>query len=252
MTACRPGSSMPEPGRLYGIGTGPGDPELITLKGARLLAGCEVVAYFCKQGSRGQARQAVQGLVPEEAVELPLSYPVTTELPSESTVYREWIEAFFDRCAEQLAGHLVVGRRVAVLNEGDPFFYGSFMHVHLRLAERFPVTVIPGVTSMMASAALLPQPLVMRDDVLAVVPANLPEAELRATLKTAQAAVIMKVSQCLPAITALLDDMGLTQRAWFVSRASADGESVMPLATVEGDTAPYFSMIVIPGVGARR
>lgn len=166
-------------GCLYGVGTGPGDPELLTLKAVRLIAESPVVAYFCRRGGRGQARAIVDAHLGTGQREMPLEYPVTNEIPHGSDEYRSRIEQFFDTAAEQLAAELEAGRSVVVLNEGDPFFYGSFMHVYLRLKDRFPTRIVPGVTSMMASAAQLPTPLTMRDDLLTVIPGTMPIDDLR-------------------------------------------------------------------------
>ncbi|HKL78052.1 MAG TPA: precorrin-2 C(20)-methyltransferase [Gammaproteobacteria bacterium] len=238
------------PGTLYGIGTGPGDPELITLKAARLIGECPVVAHFCRRGGAGQARRIADAHLGEHQAELPLVYPVTTELPHGSAEYRERIEAFFDESAEQLAEHLAAGRDVAVLNEGDPFFYGSFMHAYLRLKDRFPSEVIPGVPSPLAAAAQLPTPLTMRDDVLTVIPGTLPEAELRAALTGADAVVIMKVGSHRDRIVGILEELGRSAEAWYVAKASMSDEAVMPLAEAPAQ-APYFSLIVLPGRGVR-
>ncbi|MFA9460447.1 precorrin-2 C(20)-methyltransferase [Thiohalorhabdus methylotrophus] len=240
-----------QPGCLYGVGTGPGDPELITLKAARLIGECPVVAHFCRRNGGGQARRIAEAHLRAEQVELPLAYPVTTELPHGSDTYRERIEAFFDESADALAEHLAAGRSVAVLNEGDPFFYGSFMHVYLRLRDRFPTRVIPGVLSATAAAAQLPTPLTMRDDVLTVIPGTLPEADLRDALADTDAAVIMKVGSHLGQITRVLEELGLREGAWYVAKASMEAEEVRPLAEAP-ERAPYFSMIVLPGRGERR
>lgn len=241
-----------EGGRLYGIGTGPGDPQLITLKAARLIAAADVVAYFCKRGKRGNAREIADAHIGAAQREEPMVYPVTTELPHTSQEYRDRIEGFFDAAAEMLAGHLQAGRSVVVLNEGDPFFYGSFMHVYLRLKDQFPSTVIPGVASVMSSAALLPTPLTMRDDVLSVIPGTLPDTALRARLDGADAAVIMKVGSNLERIVGVLETLGMSERAWYVERSTMDAERFCPLSEAAVDKAPYFSMIVVPGTGERR
>ncbi|MGM0411883.1 MAG: precorrin-2 C(20)-methyltransferase [Pseudomonadota bacterium] len=239
-------------GTLWGLGVGPGDPELMTLKAVRLLQASPVVAYFCRRGGPGQARAIAEAHVPASATELALTYPVTTELPHDSPEYRERIEAFFDQAAEEVAAHLAAGQDVAALNEGDPFYYGSFMHLQLRLQGRHPVAVVPGVTSTQAAAAGLPRPLVMRDDALHVIPGTLPTERLRAALTEGDAVAIMKVGTNLPRIAELLDELALTSRAWYVESASGAGERILPLAEVAREKAPYFSQILIPGEGVRR
>ncbi|MGQ9371153.1 precorrin-2 C(20)-methyltransferase [Azospirillum sp. ST 5-10] len=239
-------------GTFYGIGTGPGDPELMTLKAVRLLRSCPVVAYFCKRGSRGNARRIADGFIGAEHTEVPLVYPVTTELAVDDPDYGRRIEDFFDRSAEAVAEHLAAGRSVAALNEGDPFFYGSFMHLFLRLAGRFPVEVVPGVTSVAGCAALLPSPLTMRDDVLSVIPGTLPEAELVRALADADAAVVMKLGHNLPKVRRAVHAAGLAERAWYVERGTMADQRVLPLAEAPADGAPYFSMVLLPGRGLRR
>jgi precorrin-2/cobalt-factor-2 C20-methyltransferase len=239
------------PGCLFGVGTGPGCPELLTVKAVRVLAEAPVVAHFCKRGGSGNALRTASEHVGDGHIRLPLAYPVTTELPHDSPEYNRRIEAFFDASAAAVAEHLQAGRSVALLSEGDPFFYGSFMHVFLRLRERFPTEVIPGVPAMIAGSSQLPLPLTMRDDVLSVIPGTLPDAALNAALDAAQAAVVMKVGRNLPRIRAALRAAGMAARAWYVERASMAEQKVMPFSEAPADGAPYFSMIVVPGAGER-
>ena len=239
-------------GHFYGVGTGPGNPELLTLQATRVIGGCDVVAYFCKRGKRGNARESADAWIRPDQEEFPMVYPVTTELPHTSEAYREQIEAFFSRSADTLADHLHAGRSVAVLNEGDPFFYGSFMHVYLRLRGRYPSTVIPGIASVLSGSAALHTPLTMRDDVLSVIPGTLPDAELETRLAASDAAVIMKVGSNLGRLIPLLTRLGLVDRAWYVERSTMADEAILPLAEVTARHAPYFSMVVIPGPGERR
>ncbi|WP_416398694.1 precorrin-2 C(20)-methyltransferase [Allohahella sp. A8] len=239
------------PGRLYGLGTGPGDPELLTLKTVRLLTECPVVAYFCKRGSRGRARASCEAHIGAQHQELALVYPVTVELPHTSQEYHDRIEAFFDVAAEAVAEHLLAGHDVALLNEGDAFFYGSFMHVFLRLKERFEITVVPGVNSVMACGALLPRPLIMRDDVLTVIPGTLDDESLRASMSGSKATVIMKVGSNLGRICRMAEELGMADRAWYVEKASMPEQRVSPLSEIGDTIAPYFSMVLIPGPGVR-
>ncbi len=243
-------------GTLYGVGVGPGDPDLLTLKAVRLIGACPVVAYFCKKGSRGRARAVaasiLDGAGAGERIELPLVYPVTVEAPIGTADYDDPIEAFFDRSAAEVAGHLAAGRSVAVLNEGDPFFYGSFMHLFVRLSRDFPVEVVPGVTSMAACAATLPTPLTMRDDILSVIPGTLDEAALADALGRADAAVVMKLGRNLPKVRRAVAAAGLTERAWCVEYGSMPNQRVRRLSEATEDACPYFSMILVPGKGERR
>lgn len=239
-------------GTLYGISVGPGDPELMTLKAVRQLGACPVVAYFCKRGGHSNARRTAAGHLTAEHIELPLVYPVTVELPPTHPDYALRIEAFFEQSADMLADHLAAGRSVAVLNEGDAFFYGSFMHLFLRLAPRFPTEVVPGVTSVAASAALLPHPLMLRDDLLTIIPGTLDEDSLARAVAATDAAAVMKLGSNLPKVRRVLAGLGLTARAWYVERASMEGQRVLPLSDLPEDArAPYFAMIVLPGSGKR-
>jgi precorrin-2/cobalt-factor-2 C20-methyltransferase len=151
----------------------------------------------------------------------------------------------YDEAATEIAAHLEARRDVAVLCEGDPFFYGSFAYLHARLAQRFPTTIVPGVSSLSACAAASRRPLASRDDSLAVLPATLPDEVLEARLRGFDAVAILKVGRHLPRLQALLGRLGLKNRSCYVAHASRDDEEVAPLAATQGKEAPYFSMILI-------
>ncbi|MBN9056372.1 MAG: precorrin-2 C(20)-methyltransferase, partial [Rhizobiales bacterium] len=184
-------------GRLYGVGTGPGDPELLTLKAVRAIGEADVLAYFAKAGRPGNGRTIVEGLLKPGMVELPLYYPVTVEIEKEHDDYKSQITAFYDASAAAVAEHLGAGRTVAILSEGDPMFYGSYMHLHVRLAGRFPTEVIPGITAMSGCWSLSGLPIVQGDDVLSVLPGTMGEEQLSRRLVHTQAAGIMKVGRNL-------------------------------------------------------
>jgi precorrin-2/cobalt-factor-2 C20-methyltransferase len=223
-------------GILYGIGVGPGDPELITLKAHHLISAARVVAYPAPDTGDSFVRSIAAEIIPAGAEEIPMIVPMRVERFPAQQVYAS--------AAEQIATHLDKGTDVAVLCEGDPFFYGSFMYLFARLADRFPVEIVPGVSSLTACAAALKRPLTARNDVLTVLPGPLPDAELRQRIEAAQAIAIMKVGRHLPRIRALLDEMGLTANAGYIERASLVAEHVSKLADAP-DNAPYFSMILI-------
>ena len=223
-------------GTLYGIGVGPGDPELMTLKAHRLIAAAKVVAYPAPDTGDSFARRIAADIIPAGAEEIPMVVPMRAERFPAQQVYAE--------AAEIIATHLDQGTDVAVLCEGDPFFYGSFMYLFSRLTDRFPVEIVPGVSSLTACAAALKRPLTARNDVLTVLPGPLPDAELRQRIEAAQAIAIMKVGRHLPRIRALLEDMGLTANAGYIERASLGAQHVSSLAEAP-DKAPYFSMILI-------
>ncbi|BFU43407.1 precorrin-2 C(20)-methyltransferase [Krasilnikovia sp. MM14-A1004] len=233
-------------GRLYGVGLGPGDPELVTVKAARLIGAADVVAYHAARHGRSNARAiAAQYLRPEQ-IEEPLIYPVTTETTDHPGGYQGAIDEFYADAAQRLAAHLDAGRDVVVLAEGDPFFYGSYMHMHKRLAHRYPTEVVPGVTSVSAASATLGRPLVERDEVLTVLPGTLPPDELATRLADAGPAAIMKLGRTFTGVREALERAGRLDDAWYVERATTDRERTEPLAEVDPATVPYFSLALLP------
>lgn len=243
--------SSPAPGRLYGVGVGPGDPELMTLKAARLIAAAPVVAYFCKRGRRGHGRTIIEGLVRQDAVEEALVYPMTVEVPACDPAYEDALTAFYDTAAARLAGHLADGRDVVVVSEGDPFLYGSFMPLFHRLSGRFETEVVAGVAAMAGCWSAAGTPVAGGDDVLTVLPATLAGDVLARHLGEADAAVIMKLGRHLPKVKGILEELGLAERAVYVEHGTMAGERVMPLAQRDQAEAPYFSLILVPGRGRR-
>jgi precorrin-2/cobalt-factor-2 C20-methyltransferase len=205
--------ATPPPGRLWGVGVGPGDPELMTLKAARVLASADVVAWFAKAGNASNARACALAHLKPGVAELPLLYPVTTEIPTADAAYRGAIDRFYDDSAAAVAEHLSVGRSVAVLSEGDPLFYGSYMHIHVRLAPRFPTEVVAGVTAMSGCWSLAGVPITQGDDVLTVLPGTLPEEDLARRLAGTDASVIMKLGRNLPKVRRALAAAGVRERA---------------------------------------
>ena len=234
-------------GRLIGVGTGPGDPDLLTVKAVRALEEADVVAYFAKRGSNGNARGIVGPHFRETWIELPLIYPVTTEIDKDSKDYRETIAGFYEESVHKVEQHLEKGRIVAVLSEGDPLFYGSYMHLHVRLADRWPTEVIAGVTAMSGCWSQTGTPIVQGDDILTVLPGTLSEFELARRLADTDAAVIMKVGRNLPKIRKALAATGLLDRAIYVERGTMANTITARLADKVGDDAPYFSIVLVPG-----
>ncbi|QGZ64210.1 precorrin-2 C(20)-methyltransferase [Paraburkholderia acidisoli] len=238
---------MAQKGRLHGIGVGPGDPELLTLKAVRLLKAAPVVAYFVAKGKKGNAFGIVEAHLGEQQEQLPLVYPVTTEALEPPLSYEAIIADFYDGAAEVVARHLDAGRDVAVICEGDPFFYGSYMYLHDRLAARYEAEVVPGVCSMLGGAAVLGVPLVYRNQSLSVLSGVLPEHELRRRLADADAAVIMKLGRNFEKVRRVLGDLGLARRALYVERATMANQRIVPLDDVDPMASPYFSLLVVPG-----
>jgi precorrin-2/cobalt-factor-2 C20-methyltransferase len=238
-------------GRLIGVGVGPGDPELMTLKAVRALGEADVVAYFAKLGNGSHARATACAHFRVGAEELALGYPVTTEAHRHDEAYRAAITGFYDDSARTVAAHLDAGRTVAVLSEGDPLFYGSYMHLHVRLAARYAAEVIPGVTGMSGCWSQAGTPIAQGDDVLCVLPGTLDEEELARRLREADAAIIMKVGRNLPKIRRALASAGRLQRALYVERGTMEGGHSLPLAERDEAPAPYFAIVLVPGWEAR-
>ncbi len=233
-------------GRLYGVGLGPGDPSLMTVRAVEVIAGADVVAYHSARHGRSIARSIAAGHLRADHIEEPLVYPVTTETTDHPGGYRAAMEEFYEQAAARLAAHLEAGRTVAVLAEGDPLFYGSYMHMHKRLADRFPTEVIPGVTSVSAAAARLGTPLVEGEEVLTILPGTLPEEELTARLAATDTAVVMKLGRTFPAVRGAFEASGRLAEARYVERATMEGERTGELADVDAGSVPYFAVAVLP------
>ena len=242
-----------DPIRLFGLGLGPGDPDYMTVRARKVLESADRLVHFCKRGRRGNARTIADAVVgPNPDREIALVYPVTTEIPADHADYAAALNPFYEEAAVRLLAEVEAGRVVAVLCEGDPFFYGSFMHLWWRLKDRIPIEVVPAVTAMSGAWTRAGAPITWGDDVLTVVPGTLPEAELTRRLSGTDAAVVMKLGRNLPKVRAVLKSIGLLERAIYVERATMAEEKIVPLLEVpEGFDAPYFSLIIVPGQGRR-
>lgn len=224
-------------GTLYGVGVGPGDPELMTVKAWRLVSTAPVLAYLAANGKDSTARDIAKPFIPDDAEHLVIDMPMRTE--------RGPGEKAYDFGAAAIAVHLKAGRDVVMLCEGDPFFYGSFMYIFARLAKQHRCLVVPGVTSITASAASLRRPLSARNEVVKVLPATLPEERLREELMTAESAAIIKVGRHLAKLRNILGMLDLASRAHVIVKATHEDEVVMPLLDITEDSLPYFSTILV-------
>ncbi|QFZ18047.1 precorrin-2 C(20)-methyltransferase [Saccharothrix syringae] len=236
-------------GKLYGVGVGPGDPELVTVKAARLISEADVVVFHSARHGRSVARRIAEPYLRPGQVEEQLVYPVTTE---DSDDYQGEIDAFYEECARRLAVHLDAGRVVVVLAAGDPFFYGSYMHLHKRLAHRYEAEVVPGVTSVSAGAAVVGRPLVERDEVLTVLPGTLPPDVLAEHLAGGDPVAVMKLGRTFPQVRRALEDAGRLDEAWYVERATTGRQRTAPLSEVDAGDVPYFSLALLPSKARRR
>jgi precorrin-2/cobalt-factor-2 C20-methyltransferase len=233
--------------RLIGVGVGPGDPGLLTLNAIAALKEADVVAHFAKAGNASNARAIAAAHFKQGAEELPLLYPVTTEIPKQDAAYRAAISAFYDAAAKTIATRLDQGQVVAVIAEGDPLFYGSYMHIHVRLASRYPTEIVAGVTGMSGCWSSVGTPIAQGDDVFTVLPGTLPEYELERRLADTDAAVVMKIGRHLAKVRRALDRAGRLDRAIYVERGTMTNAAVMPLVDKLDTYAPYFAMVLVPG-----
>jgi precorrin-2/cobalt-factor-2 C20-methyltransferase len=224
-------------GTLYGIGVGPGDPELLTLKAARLLGEVSVIAYPVARGSESVARKIAVDFLAGAQTEIVMSLKMETKDSPEHAIY--------DKAAIEISQHLDQGEDVAVLCEGDPFFYGSFMYLFHRLGEKYPIEVVPGISSLAAGAAALEMPLASRNEVLTVLPAPLPEGALRQGLAHCQTAVIIKLGRHGPKVFQLLEGMQLLDQTAYVEYASHSHQRTAPARQIEPTETPYFSMLIM-------
>jgi precorrin-2/cobalt-factor-2 C20-methyltransferase len=238
-------------GTIWGVGLGPGDPELMTVRADRLVRGAGHVAFFRKAGRPGRARAIVEGMLRPDAVEIAMEYPVTTEIPVTDPAYGAILRDFYADCIARLAAVAGRGEDVVVLCEGDPFFYGSFMHLHARLDGRLPVRVVPAVTGMSAAWTASGKPITWGDDILTILPATLPEQDLARRIAESDAIVVMKLGRNLPRLRRALAAAGRLEDAWLVECATMPGERVVRLVEAGEAPVPYFSILLVHGRGRR-
>jgi precorrin-2 C20-methyltransferase / precorrin-3B C17-methyltransferase len=238
-------------GVLYGVGLGPGDPELVTVKAARIIGAADVVAYHSARHGRSVARSIAEHYLRGDQIEEQLVYPVTTEATAHPGGYEGAIEEFYQQAAGRLMAHLAAGRDVVLLAEGDPLFYSSYMHMHKRISGRFAAVIVPGITAVSAASAALSMPLVEGNDVLTVLPGTLGADELTRRLRGTDAAAIMKISRSYDQVRRALTESGRLDRARYVERASGGARQVINAAgDVDPSSVPYMSLVIVPGAEA--
>lgn len=238
-------------GRIICAGLGPGDPDLISVRSDRVIRSGRHIAYFRKAGRQGQARRIVEGMLAPGAVEHAMEYPVTTEIPFDSPDYNRALAEFYDDWAARLHRLVAGGEEVVVLCEGDPFFYGSFMHLYVRLKDLVPVEVIPGIPGMVGCWNATGVPITWGDDILTVLMGTLPEAELVRHMAGSEALAIMKTGRNLPRVRRALAAAGRLQDAWLIERGTMPGQRVAKLADVDAEDCPYFAIVLVHGHGRR-
>lgn len=238
-------------GTVYGVGLGPGDPDLMSVRADRLLRQARHVAFFRKAGKAGQARRIVNGMLHADVVEFAMEYPVTTEIPLSDPRYNAILSEFYAKCCAHLRALVTQGEDVVVLCEGDPFFYGSFMHLHSRLIDDVPVEVVPAITGMSGAWTATGQPVTWGDDVLTVLMGTLPEDELTRRAADTDALVVMKIGRNLAKVRRALQNAGKADQAWLVQFATMGDQSIQRLSDLGEAITPYFSIIVVHGQGRR-
>ncbi|WP_425102376.1 precorrin-2 C(20)-methyltransferase [Tropicibacter sp. S64] len=242
---------MIEKGRIHGVGLGPGDPDLMSVRADRLLREASHVAFFRKAGRTGQARRILDGILRRDVVEIALEYPVTTEIPVNDPRYNCILSAFYEESAARLRALSHAGQDVVVASEGDPFFYGSFMHLYTRLRDDCPIEVTPAITGMSAAWTATGVPITWGDDILSVLMGTLPEDTLVAQMDRTDALVIMKIGRNIDKIRRALRRAGRFDAAWLVEYATMEGQTVQKLSDAGERVTPYFSIIVVHGTGRR-
>ncbi|WP_018680749.1 precorrin-3B C(17)-methyltransferase [Actinokineospora enzanensis] len=233
-------------GTLYGVGLGPGDPDLVTVKAARLIGAADVIAYHSARHGRSIARGVAAPYLRAGQIEEQLIYPLTVETTDHPGGYAGAMAEFYEQSAARLAAHLDAGRDVVVLAEGDPLFYGSYMHMHKRLCDRYPTEVVPGVTSVSAAAAVLGRPLVEGEEVLTVLPGTLPAEDLAEHLARTDSAAVLKLGRTFGKVRDAFEAAGKLDRALYVERATWSAGRALPLSEVDPATVPYFSLALLP------
>lgn len=223
-------------GCLYGLGVGPGDPELLTLKALRYLRQVPVIAYPAPEHGQSFARSIVEHWIAGHQREIAIRFPMRPGPPP---------DAIYDTAAAALCAELERGHDVALLCQGDPLFYGSSINLFTRLSGQFRIEIVPGVSSLTACAAIAAVPLVSRNDTLAVMPATLDEAQIVTRLAAAETAAIVKLGRHLGKIRRVLDGLGLLESALYVEHATLPAQRVTPFARIDFQDAPYFSMALV-------
>lgn len=242
---------MSTPGTVHGVGLGPGDPDLLSVRADRLVRGAKHIAYFRKAGRAGQARTLADSLMPAGAIEHPMEYPVTTEIPLSDPAYNAALSAFYTDCTKRLRMLTDAGEDVVVLCEGDPFFYGSFMHLYTRLKDDVPVQVVPAITGMSGAWTATGAPITWGDDILTVLMGTLDEDTLARNMASADALVVMKIGRNIDKVRRALRAAKRYDAAWLVEYATMPNQTVQKLSEAEGKVTPYFSIIIVHGQGRR-
>ena len=242
---------MKKMGKIYGVGVGPGAVDLLSVRADRLLREARYIAFFRKAGRAGHARQIASTLLSKDVIELAMEYPITTEIPLSDQRYSEVLSEFYKKYSNKIISLSQTGIDLVILCEGDPFFYGSFMHIYSRVKDKCPVEVVPAITGMSAAWTATDIPITWGDDILTVLMGTLDKTTLENQLQDTNAAIIMKIGHNLPKIKKALERAGRFYDAFIVEYAAMDKQTVQRLSDYNTENAPYFSIIILHGQGRR-
>ncbi len=233
-------------GQLYGIGVGPGDPELVTVKAVKHIEKADIIAFPTAKGATGNAKRTIEPYITKAHQLISLTYPVTAGPVADSQTYLPLMKKFYDDTAQEMKAELLKGKNIAIICAGDPFIFGSYMYWHARLSDEFETIVIPGISSILAAPVELGKPLCHREDVVSIIPATLSEDQLVENLTNSTSAVIMKLGRTFPKVVNALKKAGLEDKAYYVERATMQNQRILPVLEVDPTKVAYFSVVVIP------
>lgn len=242
---------MKKMGKIYGVGVGPGAVDLLSVRADKLVREAKYIAFFRKAGRAGHARQIASNLLSKDVIELAMEYPITTEIPFSDKRYSEVLSEFYKKYSNKIISLSQTGIDLVILCEGDPFFYGSFMHIYSRVKDKCPVEVVPAITGMSAAWTATDIPITWGDDILTVLMGTLDKTTLENQLQNTNAAIIMKIGRNLPKIKKALERTGRFYDAFIVEYAAMDKQTVQRLSDYNTENAPYFSIIILHGQGRR-
>lgn len=242
---------MKKMGKIYGVGVGPGAIDLLSVRADKLVREAKYIAFFRKAGRAGHARQIASTLLSKDVIELAMEYPITTEIPLSDQRYSEVLSEFYKKYSNKIISLSQTGIDLVILCEGDPFFYGSFMHIYSRVKDKCPVEVVPAITGMSAAWTATDTPITWGDDILTVLMGTLDKTTLENQLQDTNAAIIMKIGRNLPKIKKALERTGRFYDAFIVEYAAMDKQTVQRLSDYNTENAPYFSIIILHGQGRR-
>ena len=242
---------MKKMGKIYGVGVGPGAVDLLSVRADKLVREAKYIAFFRKAGRAGHARQIASTLLSKDVKELAMEYPITTEIPLSDQRYSEVLSEFYEKYSNKIISLSQTGIDLVILCEGDPFFYGSFMHIYSRVKDKCPVEVVPAITGMSAAWTATDTPITWGDDILTVLMGTLDKTTLENQLRDTNAAIIMKIGRNLPKIKKALERTGRFYDAFIVEYAAMDKQTVQRLSDYNTENAPYFSIIILHGQGRR-